>query len=285
VVAFPSDGPTTVEKVFSWPESSTAGHDLDLLGGWVEPHLAARPAPAAIGIAMPATFDRAGVVVAWPGRPSWVGLDLAAALRGIFGTVPVAWADDGDLAALAEADHVGCPNLLYIGIGTGVAGGLVHDGRPWPGPERGSCELGHLVVDMTGPRCDCGRRGCLQAIASGPATLRRAAELRGGPVTPDRLARGVTLDEPWATAAVARSAEAVAAAAVGVAELAHPDLVLIGGGFGLKVMDIVAGVAREAHALRRDGTQPLTVRPAALDTRSSLVGALHLARRTAADRC
>jgi kanosamine 6-kinase len=283
------DGATIVEEVFSWPLSSTAEHDLNLLGGWVEPHLvaagrAAGRAPAAIGIAMPATCDSAGVVVAWPGRPSWVGLDLVATLRGIFGTVPVAWADDGDLAALAEADHAGCPNVLYIGIGTGVGGGLVHEGRLWPGPRRGSFELGHLVVDMAGPRCDCGRRGCLQAIASGPATLRLAAELCGRPVTADRLARGVALDEPWASAAVARSAAAVAAAVVGVAELAHPDLVLIGGGFGLKVMDMVACVAREAEALRRGGTQPLTVRPAALDTRSSLIGALHLARRTVGDR-
>jgi kanosamine 6-kinase len=270
----------SAEHAMTWPAACGVRDDLAALRRWLDEVLAGQPAPRAVGVAMPATCDAAGTVVTWPGRPAWVGLPLAAALRTVLGDVPIAWADDGDLAALAEAEHAGRREVLYLGIGTGVGGGIVRDGRIWPGPERGSCELGHLVVDLSGPRCDCGRRGCVQALASGPATLRLAAELRGAPVTPADLAAGVAGGAGWAGRAVDRGVAALAAAVVGVGELAHPDLVLIGGGFGAGLAGLPERVAAAAESLRRPGGRVLDVRPAALGARSSLAGAVLLARQS-----
>jgi kanosamine 6-kinase len=204
-------------------------------------------------------------------------MDLGAALRTLFPAAEVRWADDGDLAALAEARAAGCGDVVYVGVGTGIGGGVLVDGRPLPGLERGSCELGHLVVDRSGPRCACGRRGCVQAVASGPATLRRAARLRGGEVSFEELAEAVAEGRDWAVRSVHEACGAVAAAVVGVCELLSPRLALVGGGFAHGIPGFTDEVARQVGLTTRTGKE-VCVRPAALGALSSLHGAVLLAR-------
>ncbi|WP_229074514.1 ROK family protein [Actinoplanes sp. DH11] len=235
------------------------------------------PGVCSAGVAMPATVDDDGAVTAWPTRPGWIGVDLAAAFGGLLPGIPVRWADDGGLAALAESRAHGA-DLLYVGVGTGIGGGVVHAGRSLP--VRGSCELGHLVVDRSGPRCDCGRAGCLQAIASGPATLRNAAALRGRPVGFAELRDGWLCGAAWAREAVADSCAALAAAVVGVGELLGPPLAVIGGGFAAGLPGFCEEVAGRTAALARAGHQPPEVRPSAYGALASLHGAVLLARST-----
>jgi kanosamine 6-kinase len=238
----------------------------------------ARERITAVGVSVPATVDRAGRVVAWPTRPSWTGADFGAALRSLFPAIPVCFADDGDLAALAEARAENCADLVYFGVGTGIGGGIVLGGRSWPGLARASCELGHVVVDRSGARCDCGRRGCVQALASGPATLRRAAESRGAAVTATQLRDGIAAGAPWALPAVTESARALAVAVVSAGELCAPSLTLIGGGFAAGIPVFVTLVAEEVRRLARPGREPAPVRPAVLGGLSSLHGAVLAAR-------
>lgn len=273
------DGRVPVETAFRWLDSVDAATDVELLAAevgalrerWADP-------VDAIGIALPATVNADGHVTSWPGRPAWRGLDLAAALRTLFPDVPVAYADDGDLAALAEAHETCCANLVYVGVGTGVGGGIVLDGRPCPGPGRGSCELGHVVIDRSGPRCDCGRYGCVQAVASGPATLRRAGVLRGADVAFADLATGLAAGDEWARAAVTETAAALATVVVDLSELLHPDVVVLGGGFAAGVPELTSTVADQVALLTRPGHRPAAVRAAALGGLSSLYGAVQLAR-------
>ncbi|KPM55321.1 kanamycin kinase [Frankia sp. CcI49] len=296
------------ETMLRWAAGATAEADLRALGeavtglcsGWGEP-------VGAIGVAMPATVDHEGRVTAWPSRPSWTGLDLGPALRNLVPGAAVALADDGDLAALAEAEHAGAANLVYLGVGTGIGGGLVLDGRLCPGPARGSCEIGHLIIALDGPLCRCGRRGCLQAIASGPATLRRAGDLRAGNRRPtdgaetgtgtgtaasetaDASTADAEVDYPelreawgagsdWARTAVGMTAAALAAAVAGLTELVRPDLAVIGGGFADGLAGFVDEVAARTQALSRPGHPPVPVQAAQLGGLSSLAGALLLAR-------
>ncbi len=281
------EGARAVGSVFRWPTppGPSAPHrpdsvrDLAALARQVEVLRTEWGGPVeAVGIAMPATLDGTGRVVTWPGRPHWAGLGLSEELRGLFPGAAVRVADDGDLAALAEADRAGCRDLVYLGVGTGIGGGIVVDGRPIPGPGRGSCEVGHIVVDRAGERCDCGRRGCVQALASGPATLRRASGLLGLPVSFEGLRDGLAAGADWAASAVEESGEALAAAVVGLCELARPELVLIGGGFAAGLPGFVQLVGERAGRLARPGAPPVPVRPAALGGLSSLYGAVSLAR-------
>ncbi|MDN3028511.1 ROK family protein [Streptomyces sp. S.PB5] len=275
-----ADGECVDETVFAWRPRHSADRDLAQLADHVDELREKLDAPLrAVGVAVPATVGPDGHVTAWPSRPEWTGTDLGGALRTLFPGTPVAWADDGDLGALAEARAAGCEDLLYVGIGTGVGGGLVMGGELCPGPARGSFEIGHMIVELDGPPCVCGRRGCLQAIASGPATLRHATRLRGSEVGYDVLRQGWCDGEPWAIAALWRTGRAVAAAAVGVQELLHPRLLLIGGGFASGVPGLPTLVADQLAELARPGMPQLEVGPAALGALSSLRGAVALARQ------
>ncbi|MFF3487391.1 ROK family protein [Streptomyces sp. NPDC002701] len=267
------------ESVFAWRPRHSAGHDLAQLAAQVASvrERLGTP-PTAVGVAMPATVAPDGRITAWPSRPEWTGTDLGAALRALFPGAGVAWADDGDLGALAEAQAADCADLLYLGVGTGVGGGLVLRGELCPGPDRGSFEIGHTVVEPDGPPCVCGRRGCLQAIASGPATLRRAARLRGSEVTFDALRQAWHDERPWAVTALRHTCRALAAAAVGVQELVHPRLLLLGGGFANGLPGLHTLLSAHLAELSRPGHPPLAVRPAALGALSSLRGALALSR-------
>ncbi|MDX3746854.1 ROK family protein [Streptomyces sp. AK08-02] len=280
-----SAGGRTEEHLFPWPhDDGGPDRDLALLADGVAT-LTARTGDGfqAVGVAMPATVGPDGRVAAWPSRPSWTGLALGPALHALVPGAVIAWADDGDVGALAEAEAADCADLLYVGVGTGIGGGLVLGGRLCPGPGRGSFELGHLVVAPGGPKCVCGRRGCLQAIASGPATLARAGELRGRPVAHGELGEALRAARPWATAAVDATCEALATAIMGVTELLHPGLVVMGGGFTAGIDNLVDRTATHLAPLSRPGRPAPPVAPARLGGLSSLRGAVLLAR-TVTDR-
>ncbi|WP_405622710.1 ROK family protein [Streptomyces sp. NBC_00076] len=271
------------EAGFRWPRVPDgpvhAAADLDLLARQIRELCAVAPDElAGVGVAMPATLDAAGVVTAWPNRPGWTGLDLGGALREVFGTAEVVCADDGDLAALAEAHAAGRADLLYLGVGTGVGGGIVLGGRLLPGPSKGSCEIGHLIVDRSGELCDCGRRGCVQSVASGPAVLRRAARARGTDVTFPELVKALADGTSWAADAVREACAALAAAAVGVGELLRPAAVVVGGGFADALPGFTETVGAETARLARPGFPPPPVEPARLGGLSSLHGAVLLAK-------
>lgn len=267
------------ETVFAWQPRHDADRDLVQLAEHVGELRERLGTPfRAVGLAMPATVGPDERITAWPSRPEWTGTDLGAALRELFPGATVAWADDGDLGALAEAQAAGCADLLYLGVGTGIGGGLVMRGELCPGLGRGSFEIGHTVVELDGPLCVCGRRGCLQAIASGPATLRHAARLRGSDVTFDALRRAWCDGQPWAVTALRRTCHALAAAAVSVQELVHPQLLLIGGGFASGIPGLDTLVSAQLAELARPGQPRLEVGPASLGSLSSLRGAVALAR-------
>ncbi|MFG3683377.1 ROK family protein [Micromonospora chalcea] len=270
-------GRPAYDRTFRWPRGAAdPADDLTVLAVEVD-RLLDRWGPVdAVGVAMPATTDTGGTVTTWPGRPAWAGLDLTGALRRLFPDAATAVADDGDLAALAEARCAGADDVVYLGVGTGIGGGVVLAGRPVPG--RSSAEIGHMVVALDGERCDCDRHGCLQSVASGPATLRRAAARRGGEVGFDDLRAGLDGREPWAVAAVEESCRALAAAVVSLGEILDPALAIVGGGFAAGLPGFVPLVAQRARRAGRPGRPAPPVRPAALGGLSSLHGAVELAR-------
>ena len=266
------------QSSFTWAPGADLAKDIDRLRAHVEGLELDGGRIAGVGVAMPATLDDRGRVVAWPNRPAWVGTDFRALLTGLFPAAEIHCADDGDLAAVAEARHAGLDDVLYLGVGTGIGGGLVLGGRAHPGLGRGSCELGHVVIDRSGPRCGCGRRGCVQALASGPAILRHAAGGRGRPVSFQELREGVLNRTPWAVAAVEHGCAALAVAVTGVAELVQPELVIVGGGFAAGLPGFVDVIEAHLTCLSRPGRPIPPLRLATLGGDSSLHGAVLAAR-------
>ncbi len=105
--------------------------------------------------------------------PGWRGKNLVKDLAEIF-NVGVALENDGDAAALAEAGWGAGRDrsrLIYVTVGTGIGGGMVFDGKLYRGVDGAHPEVGHHVVDSTGPECSCGFRGCWESLAAGPAMV------------------------------------------------------------------------------------------------------------------
>ena len=132
---------------------------------------------SAIGVSCGGPLDtETGVVYSPPNLPGWDALPLKARLESEF-QVPVTIENDANASALAEfrfGGGRGYRAVLYMTMSTGIGGGIVIDGEIYRGANDSAGEVGHQILLPDGPRCGCGKRGCLEALCSGPAIARRA---------------------------------------------------------------------------------------------------------------
>jgi glucokinase len=114
----------------------------------------------------------------------WEDYPLANRLRDVFCVDEVRVANDANAAALGEwrfGAGRGTESMLYLTVSTGIGGGLILNRALYPGWRGMAGEIGHMKMVIDGPHCTCGMRGCLEAVASGPAIARRACELLQDP--------------------------------------------------------------------------------------------------------
>lgn len=132
---------------------------------------------SAIGVSCGGPLDtKTGIVYSPPNLPGWDALPLKAKLESEF-QVPVTIENDANASALAEFRFGGGQNynaVLYMTMSTGIGGGIVLDGEIYHGANDSAGEVGHQILLPDGPLCGCGKRGCLEALCSGPAIARRA---------------------------------------------------------------------------------------------------------------
>ena len=132
---------------------------------------------SAIGVSCGGPLDtKTGIVYSPPNLPGWDALPLKAQLESEF-HIPVTVENDANASALAEyrfGGGRGCTAVLYMTMSTGIGGGIVIDGRIYHGANDSAGEVGHQILLPDGPSCGCGKRGCLEALCSGPAIARRA---------------------------------------------------------------------------------------------------------------
>ena len=105
--------------------------------------------------------------------PGWEGNNPVNDLANVF-NVSVALENDADASALGEASWgagKGKSRLIYVTVGTGIGGGIILDGKLYRGADMAHPEIGHQVIDPSGPLCTCGFRGCWESLATGPAMV------------------------------------------------------------------------------------------------------------------
>ncbi len=137
----------------------------------------ARTTISAIGVSCGGPLDtKTGIVYSPPNLPGWDALPLKAKLESEF-QIPVTIENDANASALAEyrfGGGRGYNAVLYMTMSTGIGGGIVLDGQVYHGANDSAGEVGHQILLPDGPLCGCGKRGCLEALCSGPAIARRA---------------------------------------------------------------------------------------------------------------
>jgi glucokinase len=259
---------------------------------------------AGVGVGSPGTIDD-GVVTSARNLPGWEGsFPLARTLTDAFGC-PVALGNDVQVATNAEFElGAGKPydSLLGVFWGTGVGGGIVLDGKPWNG--RGAAgEIGHIVVELDGARCTCGRRGCMEAYAGRSAMEAHAAKLvekgrktdlfklmkerKRTRVTSGIWARALEQNDELAQHMVERALRALGAGVASALNVLDVECVIIGGGLGVRLGEPYAERIREEMMPHLFADfHPPDVHVAALGDLGGAVGATLLVegdRATAAD--
>ncbi len=250
----------------------------------------------AVGVSSPGPLDyRTGVVIQSPNL-GWRMVPLAERLSGKLG-VPVRVDHDANLAALAEwvvraATATGPDPLLYVTVSTGIGGGIVSGGRIFHGYRGAAGEVGHMTLLADGPACNCGNRGCLEALASGTALARLGEERsvarqaqgpRRAPVTAADIARLDASGDPVATALVGEAARWLGIGLASMAVVLDPEVIVIGGGLvglGPAFLEKAKDEMRSRLMPRAwEGDIP-AVEVARLGEDVSLVGAALLARQS-----
>jgi glucokinase len=145
----------------------------------------ARAALAGIGVCSPGPLDpRTGVVINPPNLPCWRNFPLTAELRRVF-DVPARVDNDANAAGLAEAiwgAGVGYRDVFYATLGTGIGTGIIFGQKIYHGRTGSAAEGGHVTIDYRGPKCPCGKHGCIEVLCAGPAIAKRARALLADPI-------------------------------------------------------------------------------------------------------
>lgn len=211
-------------------------------------------------LAVPGLVDADGRVPLAPAL-GWRDVPVLELLGPALGNpdYPVAVDNDASLAAVAEyryGAYAGTPNLVYIGGGSGIGAGLVVDGRPVHGARGYVGELGHVQLDPAGPRCECGRQGCLQALAGVGALVRRLLpeSVREDDALTDlepeveELVRRATAGDPATTEALAEVGRWLGHGVSVLTNVVNPQVVVFGGYFVPLATWLLPAAEAEARA-------------------------------------
>ena len=203
-----------------------------------------------IGICAPGPLDpKTGVVLNPPNVPCWRNFPLAEKIAAKY-RVPVKVDNDGNAAALAETRWGaarGYRFVFYGTLGTGIGSGIVLDGRIYHGNTGSAAEGGHMSIDYRGPVCNCGKRGCIEILAAGPAiALRAKTKLRADPshqsaildlakgdvqaVTSEMVGKAFSAGDPLAREVLLETVELLTPWLGNIVDLLDPDILVMGGG-------------------------------------------------------
>ena len=185
-----------------------------------------------IGCGGPLDSER-GVLIAPLHLPGWKDVPIVELAERALERPAVL---DNDATAAAAGEHRygagrGTRNMVYLTISTGVGGGVVIDDRLYRGATGNGGELGHVTVDWHGRECrGCGRRGCLEAYASGTSIAERAREAGMAGASAPEVAAAAQAGDPVAVRIWSETCEALACGITSLANLFEPELVVLGGG-------------------------------------------------------
>ncbi|MGC8644844.1 MAG: ROK family protein [Thermoplasmata archaeon] len=198
-----------------------------------------------VGVIFPAPISPEGITLYAPNLFGWRGVNLKRKLEEALGMDVYIENDTTAQAISVKVFDKGSRfrNFVYLAIGTGIGGGIFVNDEVYRGSNGYAGELGHSVVLANGPMCGCGRRGCLEALASGPAITRRAMEnskeMNSSPflssipldrLTAEDIFSGRKLGDPFCTLLVDETLYYLSVAVANYINIFDPEAIFIGGG-------------------------------------------------------
>jgi glucokinase len=253
---------------------------------------------ASVGVGAPGLVDNTGVLRYAPNLPGGNGLDIASRLSARLGGLRTVVDNDATCATVAEwafGAATGVTDAVMVTLGTGIGGGVVAGGHVVRGASGFAGEIGHMVVDPTGPPCPCGKRGCWERFASGSGLGRLAREaaqagrldevvsLAGGDAETGRgehVTMAAKAGDPGALAVLGELGWWLALGLSNLALVLDPAVMVYGGG----LVDTVTLVRDKVRAdfdglLEGRRSRPeVAIEPAVLGERAGAIGAALVAR-------
>jgi glucokinase len=256
-------------------------------------------AVAGVGIGAPGPMNpNTGVVYNPPNLPGWDEISLGQRLSDALG-VPVCLENDVNLGTLGEHSlgaGRGTRDMVGVFVGTGIGGGVVLEGKLRSGFRHAAAEVGHMIVMADGPVCGCGKRGCLESVASRTAIERdirlgiaagRESLIAGqikdrGRLTSGSLAKAVRKGDPLVTEVMSRAQWYLGLHTASIVNMIDPEMIVFGGGvpeaMGDSFLEPIRVTARQYYIQQTDADKVRIVL-ATLGDYAGVLGAAVLARQ------
>jgi len=251
-----------------------------------------------ISIAAAGAIDsEKGLVTSSPNLPGWCDIPLRDMVRGKYG-VNTFLINDASAAVLGEHHSgagKGVNNLIMLTVGTGIGGGIIINDRLYSGPSGSAGEIGHMTIDVNGPKCSCGNIGCLETLSSGTAVAKEAIRRLGqgeksslteivegkiGDITAEKVSLAARGGDPLALEVISKAATYLGVGLVNLVNIFNPEMIIIGGGLA-KMGDLLLEPARRVVSERAFQLSARLVRivPSQLGDDAAVLGAAIFARQ------
>ena len=253
----------------------------------------------AVGIGAPGPLDPETGVVIFAPNLGWRDVPLKAELEARVG-IPTFVDNDVNVGTLGEhafGAGKGVQNIVGIFVGTGIGGGIILQGELFHGASKTAGEIGHIIVKADGPRCGCGRRGCLEALASRTAMTKQfqkaikkkgkksvISKLTNGDLSAIRsgvLAKAIRANDKLTLKIFKKATKYLGIGIGSIVNFLNPEMIILGGGVVEALDDtfldnIRAAAAKYALPNTLDGVQIVRAK---LGDNSGILGAAALARQ------
>lgn len=250
-----------------------------------------------IGVGVPGPVDFAhGVLVAPPLMPDWENFPIRNFFTEAFPSAFVVVDNDVNIMALGElvtGDGIGVDHFIYVKIGTGIGAGIISNGKIHRGSNGCAGDIGHICVDKQGPICRCGNRGCLEAMAAGPAItekavqaaqngsspfLRQLMEANGGVLRPEDVNAACREGDEAALEIIRSSGQMIGDVLAALINFFNPSHIFVGGGIANFGNHLLVAIRRAV--LRRSlplATTHLSINFSRVSSSAGIIGAIALA--------
>ncbi|HNU99817.1 MAG: ROK family protein [Verrucomicrobia bacterium] len=251
-----------------------------------------------VGIGAPGASDPETGRVIFAPNLVWEDVPLKKDLEKLI-QIPVFVENDCNVQTLGvyERELKGKPrHMVGIFLGTGIGAGLIFDGELFSGFNRSAGEIGHMVLEVGGPKCGCGNRGCFEALASRTAIFRRIqagvkdgqktvlTEMLGGDLEDMRsgdLRKALRRGDKFVEKVIEEAAEYTGIAVANIINLINPEVVVLGGGVIDALEDeMLAIIVETAHDYAMQGTDKgIAIIASKLGDDAGITGGAVLAKR------